>query len=133
MGFDTTGIKRLVASGRKLDKIFSEEVDSLADKVGKDFYDTARKNQPRPDTGRLAASWSKSKETVGKHGRALAVENSAPYARYVEYGHKVKVHGKEVGYVKGRYFLKKSRRQVSKRLSGYYDDMIDRIEGRLSQ
>lgn len=133
MGFDTTGIKRLVVSGQKLDKIFAEEVDALADTVGQDFYDTARKSQPKPDTGRMAASWSRSKKPVGKHGRALSVENSSPYARYVEYGHKVKVHGKEVGYVKGRYFLKKSRKQVKKRLPGYYDDMIDRIEGRLSQ
>lgn len=136
--FDTTGFRRLSARARRLDRVFAEEVDALAEEVGKDLFETVKKNTPvghslEEAPGRLRAGWTQEKRTVGRHGRMVKVANAVPYAKYVEYGHKVRVHGKEVGWVKGRYFVKKSRKRVRKRMRGYYDEMIDRIEGRMGR
>lgn len=136
--FDTSGFKALTGRARKLNRVFAEEVDALAEEVGKDLFETVRKNTPVGHTleetpGRLKAGWTQGKRAVGRHGRAVQMVNTVPYAKYVEYGHKVKVHGKEAGWVKGRYFVKKSRKRVKKRLRGYYDEMIDRIEGRMGR
>ncbi len=55
--------------------------------------------RPGGPHGELRQSVSKDKEEVGY---------TKDYAPHVEYGHRVVIHGKQVGYVNGQYFLKKN-------------------------
>lgn len=61
-------------------------------------------NNTPVDTGLLRGSWQ---QVV--LGNSIDVFNTAHYAPYVEYGHRVKIHGRFTGtFVPGRYMLKKA-------------------------
>lgn len=121
----------------KLSAIVADEVEALGDKVEKDWIQLVKANTPvdadGDEPGKLRAGWSSSHRKLGREGRSIALENPVEYTRPVEYGHRVVVNGKVVGYVKGQYFIKKSTRKVLKQLPKEYKAMGERIQRRLGE
>ena len=57
------------------------------------------------DTGLLRSSWKQTPVS----GNSVTVYNNVSYASHVEYGHRVKIHGKFTGkFVRGRYMLRRA-------------------------
>ena len=56
------------------------------------------------DTGALRNFWE-AKPIEKDGGLYLHIKNDRDYATHVEYGHRVVSHGKEAGYVEGRYMI----------------------------
>lgn len=121
----------------KLSAIVTDEVEALGDKVEKDWLQLVKANTPvdadGDEPGKLRAGWSSSHRKLGREGRSIALENPVEYTRPVEYGHRVVVNGKVVGYVQGQYFIKKSTRKILKRLPKEYKAMGERIGRRLGE
>lgn len=68
------------------------------------------------DTGKLRASW----ETHRINPQRVEVANKTEYAVFVEYGHRVKVHGKYTGkVVKGKMMLHRAFDEVK---ANFFED-----------
>lgn len=121
----------------RLSAIVSDEVEALGDKVEKDWLKLVKKNTPvgakGDKPGELRDGWSSSHRTLGREGRLIELENPAEYTRPVEYGHRVVVNDKVVGYAKGRFFVNKSTRRILKQLPKEYKAMGARIQRRLGK
>ena len=119
----------------KLAAIIADEVEALGDKVEKDWLQQVKANTPvdadGDEPGKLRAGWSSSHRTLGREGCLIELENPVEYTRPVEYGHRVVVNDKVVGYAKGRFFIKKSTRRILKQLPKEYKAMGARIQRRL--
>ena len=59
------------------------------------------------DTGNLRNNWE-TNLLQRSDGLYLHIKNDADYATHVEYGHRVVSHGKDSGYVEGRYMMTRS-------------------------
>lgn len=59
------------------------------------------------DTGALRNFWQ-ARPIEKDGGLYLHIRNDRDYATHVEYGHRVVSHGKESGYVEGRYMMTRS-------------------------
>ena len=59
------------------------------------------------DTGNLRNNWE-ANLLQRSDGLYLHIKNDADYATHVEYGHRVVSHGKDSGYVEGRYMMTRS-------------------------
>lgn len=78
------------------------------------------------DTGRLRADWKRS----SVQGNKVAVFNNTEYAGHVEYGHRVKVHGRYTGgFVPGRHMLRDAMEETKK---NFPQDASDILKGILS-
>lgn len=119
----------------RLSAIVSDEVEALGDKVEKDWLKLVKANTPvgakGDKPGELRDGWSSSHRTLGREGSLIELENPVEYTRPVEYGHRVVVNDKVVGYAKGRFFIKKSTRRILKQLPKEYKAMGARIQRRL--
>ena len=119
----------------RLSAIVSDEVETLGKNVEKDWLKLVKANTPVDDQGdkpgELKAGWSSSHQRLGREGHLIAIENKVPYTRMVEYGHRVVRNGEVVGYAKGRFFIKRSKKKLLKKLPEEYKAMGARIRGRL--
>ena len=72
--------------------------------------------------GKLKRSWKLGK--VQGEGRNISVEilNGMEYATDIEYGHRIVVHGSEVGWYEGRFMLKISIDEVRKQIPIRYQN-----------
>lgn len=120
----------------RLSAIVSDEVETLCNHVEKDLLKQVKKKTPvdakGDKPGELKGGWSSSQQKLGKEGHLIELKNSVPYTRFVEYGHRVVVDDKVVGYAKGRFFIKKSKQKVLRKLPKKYEAMGARIQRRLS-
>jgi hypothetical protein len=60
------------------------------------------------DTGNLRRTWQVS--NIKRNGKSFTIEfsNNTEYAPYIEYGHRVVIHGKTVGFRPGKFMLRKT-------------------------
>ena len=84
-------------------------------------------------TGELRRSWELG--DIKGDGRNISVEilNGMDYATEVEYGHRIVVHGSEVGWYEGRFMLKISMDEIRKQMPIRYQNEFKKfcIEHRL--
>lgn len=122
---------------KKLAGIMEDELDKLVDDVGDEYKRLVQANSPvdadGDDPGKLKRSWSGETRKLGTRGRVFELENDCGYVPFVEYGHRIVVNGKVVGYQRGRFFVKKSRNKVTRGLKKKYDEMGVRIARRLGE
>lgn len=112
----------LEAKLKELSEKFPNKRDKFLAQEGEMLIGRAKKNTP-VDTGNLRNAWKRTKATGGK----VTVYNNTEYAAHVEYGHRVKVHGKFTGkVVKGRKMLHKA---FSETKNNFRDDAQDILEG----
>lgn len=121
----------------KLATIIEDEVDKLVGDLNDDYLNLLKANSPVDhdggDPGKLSRSWKGTTKKIGTRGRMVTMENNSGYTHYVEYGHRIVVHGKDVGYQRGRFFVKKSRNKVLKSLPKRYKAMGERIQRRMGE
>lgn len=119
----------------KLATIIEDEVDRLVSDLNDDYLNLLKANSPvdhdGDDPGKLSRSWKGTAKKLGTRGRMVTVENDSGYTHYVEYGHRIVVRGKDVGYQRGRFFVKKSRNKMLKSLPKRYKAMGERIVRRM--
>lgn len=128
--------RRWVDNAKKLTDIVADELDHTAQEVGRIYYGLAKGGSPvdqdGDEPGRLKAGWRYRVKRLGRHGRLAELRNDVPYLPYVEYGHRLVVKGKCVGFVKGQFFVKKARvKTTRKELPKAYRAMDGRIKGRM--
>ena len=75
-----------------------------------------RKDRTPVVTGALRRSWKLG--DIKGDGRNISVEilNGMDYATDIEYGHRIVVHGSEVGWYEGRFMLKISIDEIRKQM-----------------
>lgn len=83
---------------RELKRLNEVRFEGIVTKNLTQMFNRAKSLTP-VKSSQLKQSISKGKEEIGY---------TKDYAPHVEYGHRVVIHGKQVGYVNGQYFLKKN-------------------------
>lgn len=103
MSIKIEGLDELVSALEKAaTKVPNAKQQFLAKEAGL-IRGRAMKNTPA-DTGLLRSSWKQTPVS----GNSVTIYNNTEYSAYVEYGHRVKIHGKFTGkVVAGRHMLKK--------------------------
>lgn len=133
----SSGGAQMRSMAKKLAGILEDELDKLVDDVGDEYKSLVQANSPvdadGDDPGRMKRSWSGSKKKLGSRGRLFELENDCGYVPFVEYGHRIVVNGKVIGYQRGRFFVKKSRNKVTRGLKKRYDEMGVRVARRLGE
>ena len=102
---------------RELKRLNEVRFEGIVTKNLTQMFNRAKSLTP-VKSGELRQSVSKDKEELGY---------TKDYAPHVEYGHRVVIHGKQVGYVDGQYFLKKN---VDIQRDIYKKDLIKGINGK---
>lgn len=132
---ETENNQAFTSMADKLAAIMEDEVDRLAKEVEKDYLNLLRSNSPvdadGDDPGKLRRSWNGDTKKLGSHGRMVEAENDSGYTPYVEYGHRILVHGQYRGWQRGHFFVKKSLNKIRRSLPKRYDAMAERIGRRL--
>lgn len=100
-------------------KYFADDFNSFLKKFLIEMADRiiARVKPRTPvDTGALRRSWELG--DIKGEGRNISVEilNGMDYATDIEYGHRIVVHGSEVGWYEGRFMLKISMDEIRKQM-----------------
>ena len=74
------------------------------------------------DTGELKRNWELG--DIQGSGKNISVEilNGMDYATDIEYGHRIVVHGSEVGWYEGRFMLKISMDEIRKQMPIRYQN-----------
>lgn len=78
------------------------------------------------DTGALREFWQ-ARPVEQNGGLYLHIRNDRDYATHVEYGHRVVSHGKERGYVEGRYMMTRSLTDMQLTVEQDYMREIDNL------
>lgn len=74
------------------------------------------------DTGALRRSWELG-DIKGEGGNiSVEILNGMDYATDIEYGHRIVVHGSEVGWYEGRFMLKISIDEIRKQMPSRYTE-----------
>lgn len=76
--------------------------------------------------GTLRRSWRNNK--LGTYERIIS--NNVEYAPHVENGHRIVRNGRVVGYVEGRYMLKRSMEELESGLNAELEIAMNNILGR---
>jgi len=87
----------------------------------------AKRNTPVV-TGFMRRSWAVSPTRKKASGVEKEIFNTADYASYVNYGHRVvNRKGETVGFVKGRFILEKAMNKVDKQLVKEFKKEVERV------
>lgn len=87
----------------------------------------AKRNTPVV-TGFMRRSWAASPTKKTGNGAEKELYNTASYASYVNYGHRVvNRKGETVGFVKGRFILQKAMDKVDKQLVKEFKKEVERV------
>lgn len=80
-------------------------------------------------TGFMRRSWSATPAVKSKSGEVTkTLVNTADYASYVNYGHRVvNRKGETVGFVKGKFILQKAMDKVDKQLVKEFKKEVERV------
>lgn len=110
--------------------IFNEEARKMAKEMSAELARITKRNTP-VDTGNLRRMW-----TIGpieNNGRSIEVSvfNATDYVFHVEYGHRLIRGGRYVGYVPGRFFVRRSNEQFRPAFKIMSKDLQKRINERL--
>jgi hypothetical protein len=104
------------------------EIDSriLTQAVNEGLAD-AKRNTP-VDTGFMRKSWAVSPTKKTGNGAEKELYNTAFYAPYVNYGHRiVNRKGETVGWVPGKFILEKAIKKVEKALVRLFEREVERV------
>ena len=126
------------ANAKKLTRVVDEELAKTAENVGQSFFSTAKAKTPidrdGDHPGKLRRGWKIKVKRLGRHGRVAELTNPVEYMNYVEYGHRLIKNGKVYAYVKGKHFMKRVRKTVTReKLPDEYSKMYERIYGRMEK
>lgn len=87
----------------------------------------AKRNTP-VDTGFMRKSWAVSPTKKTGNGAEKELYNTAFYAPYVNYGHRVvNRKGETVGFKKGRFILEKAVGKVEKEIVRLFKKEVERV------
>lgn len=88
----------------------------------------AKRNTPVV-TGFMRRSWHASPAVKSKSGEVTkTLANTADYAPYVNYGHRiVNKKGETVGFVKGQFILEKAVGKVEKEIVRLFEEEVERV------
>lgn len=76
------------------------------------------------DTGRLRAGWKRSRA----HDSHIEIYNNTEYASHIEWGHRVKVHGKFTGHiVPGRHMLRDGMEEAKETFADDAQDIFEEL------
>lgn len=77
--------------------------------------------------GFLRKSWHVMPTKKTSQGIEKELVNSADYASYVNYGHRIVQGGVTKGWVKGKFILEKAKNRVDKALVRYFKQEVERV------
>ena len=87
----------------------------------------AKRNTP-VDTGFMRKSWAVSPTKKTGNGAEKELYNTAFYAHYVNYGHRiVNRSGETVGFKKGRFILEKAVGKIEKEIVRLFEKEVERV------
>lgn len=110
-----------------LDDISNIDVKVLNKAVNEGVKDA--KNNTNVVTGHMRRSWRSAPAIKSKNGEVKkSLVNTADYAPYVNYGHRiVNKSGETIGWVKGQFMLEKAVHKVDKTLLKEFRKEIERV------
>lgn len=107
-----------------------EELENYLLETAKSLLRLAKVRTPKQE-GDLRRGWEIGELKREGDDLIISVYNKEFYARFVEYGHKVVIKKKTVGYAPGFYMLtvstKRIRRQIPRRLKKHFDKVLDSL------
>ena len=77
--------------------------------------------------GHMRKSWYASRTQKTPKGVEKEIGNTADYAPYVNYGHRIVQGGKTKGWVKGQFMLEKAINTVEKALVREFEKEVERV------
>lgn len=77
--------------------------------------------------GFLRRSWDTTPTEKTASGVEKSIINTADYAEYVNYGHRIVQGGKTKGFVKGKFILEKAVNKVDKQLVKEFRKEVERV------
>lgn len=86
------------------------------------------------DEGLLRNSWQITNVSKIGNGYEVILFNNVEYAVYIEYGHRVMSKGEQVGFVKGKFMMTLSMKEIEQQLPRYlktdFQKWLDKRVGR---
>lgn len=104
----------------RLDALKHIDFGESCKKAATDIYNMGQTQTPKK-TGELRVSMAVNQNSKTEYQVGYAKE----YAPHVEYGHRIVRQGKQVGYVEGRYFLKKMVTAEEPKFKEYVRNQIE--------
>lgn len=103
----------IVVKGKGLEKLtkrlnkrtMSDVMRKTANTVAAEAFGRIVEATPT-ETGELRRSWSVKSAEKTKTGYSAQIGTNLYYSIYVEYGHRIVRHGKQIGYAPPKYFLR---------------------------
>lgn len=121
-------VKQLEVSKKNLEKAIGnmdELVKGCIDEIALRILRGAKRTTP-VDTGFLKDDWTLG--AIVKNGKTYEVQVSNPteYAMYVEYGHRIVINKKTVGWKDGFFMLTIAEKEVQKRVDRIVKNRIEK-------
>lgn len=111
MGCKNEGFDKELKRTKKLEDAFYKHAEECLVDIVMILYRQSVKLTP-VDTGNLRRSWQMLLIKRSRTNFSGGVCNLCEYAPHVNYGHRIKNHGKYCGYVEGQYFQEHARELV---------------------
>lgn len=116
---DVEGIRQDIAAAAERGVLHEIARQIHAELTTKNTYFTDR-------TGEMRRSIKMSKM---RYGTGYIVYSDAPYAWSLEKGHAIVKNGKVVGHVPGKFFMRKAKNRVKRRLKSIIDEFGIKLRG----
>lgn len=78
--------------------------------------------------GHMRRSWSTSRTKKSSQGVSKELFNTAEYAPYINYGHRVVIRGVTKGFVPGKFILEKAVNKVEKAMINEFGKAINEVK-----
>ena len=76
----------------------------------------------------MRRSWSTSRIKKGANGITKELFNTAEYAPYVNYGHRIVIRGVTKGFVPGKHILERAINKTEKAIISEFDKAINEVK-----
>lgn len=104
----------------KINHLQNADLGEAAKRAATDIYNMGQTRTPKK-TGELRTSMAVNQLSETAYEVGYAKE----YAPHVEYGHRLVIHGNQVGYVEGQYFFREMVEDEKPKFSEYLKQKID--------
>jgi len=111
---------------------FPKEARRVMGRVGtkaKNIVKKEAKRRVKKKTGNYLKSIKRGrtfKSNMDEWTTRVYSDNTAPHAHLIEWGHRVVVNGKEVGYVKGKKVFERSKKEVERNYNQMVAEELDK-------
>ena len=78
--------------------------------------------------GHMRRSWATSRIRINNNGVSKEIFNTAEYASYVNYGHRIVIRGITKGFIQGKFMLEKAVNKVEKAMINEFDKAINEVK-----